>query len=157
MASIQSRVARNVVAVAETASCAEAARVMAEHGIGSVGVRRGRKLLGIVTERDLLGYLVAFADPHRTPVSAALRPDAPAVSVDASAFECALLMRRHRTRHLAVRDGGEVVGVISLRDVSGPVLEEQESSAGYQHGRGGRAERAPRPTSAVFGRAALRT
>src|SRR5512143_2453888 len=144
MASIQSRVARNVVAVAESASCAEAARVMAEHGIGSVGVRRGRKLLGIVTERDLLGYLGIFADPHRTQVSAALHPAAPAVPADASPLECALIMRRHGTGLLAVRDGGEIVGVISLRDVSGPVPEEQqESSAGYLHGRGGRAVRPP--------------
>lgn len=126
MASIQNRVARNVIAVAASASCAEAARVMAEHGIGSVGVRKDGKLVGIVTGRDLVRFLGVFADPLRTPVAAALRADAPAVSADASEFECALLMRKHRTGHVAVKEGGRIVGVISLPEPAESSVEEEE-------------------------------
>jgi len=45
---------RGVITARPTTPVEEAARLMAERGIGSVGVRRGAKLVGLVTERDLL-------------------------------------------------------------------------------------------------------
>ena len=72
MSCIESHVVRAVVSLDEGASCAEAARVMAEHRIGSVGVRRAGKLVGIVTERDLLGAVAGGLDPARTAVGRAL-------------------------------------------------------------------------------------
>jgi CBS domain-containing protein len=159
MASIKNRFARNVIAVAESVSCAEAARVMAEHGIRSVGVRKGRKLIGIVTERDLLRFLGIFADPLRTPVSAALRPDAPTVSADASELECTMLMRKHRTGHLSVQDGGEIVGVISLAECAEPPVEEREEWVLGQlqsYARCVRADPLSQPVTSVFGRRHLR-
>lgn len=131
MASIGSRFVREVISLEETASCAEAARLMTTHGIGSVGVRRGGKLLGLVTERDLVARVVGRlsrgpADPERTRLGEVLRVDQPAVAPDASDRECALLMRTARTRHLAVKQDGEIVGVVSMLDLVDVVVEEKD-------------------------------
>ncbi len=158
MACIRSRVTRDVIAVAESASCAEAASVMAQFGIGCVGVRRGDKLLGIVTGRDLLGCMTGWADAHRSPVASALRPDMPAVSAGANDQECARLMRCHRTGHLAVKEGGEIVGVISLLDLCDLVVEDRESNINLLQSylRGGRGKRYPRPITTIFNPGRLR-
>jgi len=149
MACIQKRVIRDVIAVGESVSCAEAARVMGQFGIGCVGVRRGEQLLGVVTARDLLGCLTGAADAHHTPVAAALRPDMPAVSAKASDQECARLMRCHRTGHLAVEEGGRIVGVISLLDLCDIVVEDREWSIKQLQSfiRGGRGKQLPRSTT----------
>jgi CBS domain-containing protein len=132
VASIQSRVRRNVIAVDESASCAEAARVMAEHGIGSIGVRRCGKLVGIVTSREILRGITAGLDARSTPVAAALRPDAPTISAQASDDECAELMRRWWTGHIAVEEGGDIVGVISLLDLSDLRVDDRGSSISHR-------------------------
>jgi CBS domain-containing protein len=152
MASIGNRVVRNVVSLEASATCADAARLMAHHGIGSVGVRRGGKLLGLVTERDLVASMAAGVDPAGTPLLQAMRADAPIVSTQATDVECAQLMRARRTRHLAVRDGAEIVGVISMLDLVDLVVEEKEWSIDQlqTYIRGGRAAQLSQPLDTVF-------
>ena len=152
MACIQNRVVRNVISLEETASCADAARLMAERRIGSVGVRRGAKLIGLVTERDLLAAMVIAADPGRTPLAKAMRPDAPSISVGASDAECAQIMRCRGSRHLAVMDGEEMVGVISMLDLADLVVEEKQWSIDQLESyiRGGRAWQLSAPINTPF-------
>jgi CBS domain-containing protein len=152
MARIQNRVVRNVIALEETASCADAARLMAERHIGSVGVRRGAKLVGLVTERDLLAAMVVSADPGRTPLAKAMRSDTPTISVEATDAECAQLMRCRGTRHVAVKDGDEMIGVISLLDLVDLVVEEKQWSIDQLESyiRGGRAWQLSEPINTPF-------
>jgi CBS domain-containing protein len=126
MACIGNRMVREVVALEATASCAEAARTMATVGIGSVGVTVDGKLVGLVTERDIVVRLAAGLDPAATPIREILRVEQPTVSPCATDRECASLMRAHRTRHVLVKDGEEIVGVVSMLDLVDLVVEEKE-------------------------------
>lgn len=152
MASIQHRFVRNVVSLEASATCADAARLMEAHGFGSVGVCAGGKLVGLVTERDLVRAAAAGADLARTTLAEALPPDARVVPSTASGAECAELMRTQRTRHLAVREAGEIVGVISLLDLVDLVVEEQQWSVDQleTYIRGGRAGQLSQPITTVF-------
>ncbi len=115
-----------VVALEGTASIGEAARTMANRKIGSVAVREGGEVVGLVTERDLLlSVLVQGTDPNR-PLRDAMRPELPRVGAGASESACAALMRDHATRHLLVEDGGRVIGVVSMRDVINAMLHEKQ-------------------------------
>jgi CBS domain-containing protein len=156
MASIQNRVTRTVVALDDTACCAEAARLMTERGIGSVGVRRGGVLAGLVTERDLVAAIARGVDPTEAPLAVVLRPDFPAVAPQATDAECAHLMRARRTRHLAVREGGALVGVISMLDLVDLVVEEKQSDIEQLESyiRGGRAHQLSEPITTLFSHAA---
>jgi CBS domain-containing protein len=152
MARIQNHVVRAVVSLDETATCAEAARIMSDAGIGSVGVLRGKKLVGLVTERDLLAAVGGGADPERVPVARALPPELAAVSPDATELEAAEVMRAHRTRHLAVVDRGEIVGVFSLLDLVELVVQDKQWSIDQLESyiRGGRAAQLSAPLRSVF-------
>ncbi len=115
-----------VVALESSASIGDAALTMARRKIGSVAVREGGELVGLVTERDLLlTVLVRGADASR-PLREAMRPDVPRVGAGASEAACAALMRDHATRHLLVEDRGRVVGVVSMRDVIDAMLHEKQ-------------------------------
>ncbi len=126
MACIGNKMVREVVSLEASATCAEAARVMATVGIGSIGVLRDGRLVGLVTERDLVVRVTGQLDPAKTSLGEVLRADQPSVPACATDRECASLMRAHRTRHVLVKEGAEVVGVVSMLDLVDLVVEEKE-------------------------------
>jgi CBS domain-containing protein len=136
-----------VVSLDAAASIEEAAKTMAKRRIGSVAVRERGQLVGLVTERDLaLAVLVHGAAASR-PVAEALRREVPRVEAGASVDACAALMRDHATRHLLVEERGDVIGVVSMRDIVRATLEEKqfliEQLATYINGYGAPAELSP--------------
>jgi CBS domain-containing protein len=138
---IEKRVVRNVIALEHTTPVAEAARLLAEKKIGSVGVRRGGKLVGLVTERDLVYRVLAKGDVGATAIGDVMR-DGPTVTPSSTERDCAHLMQLHATRHLLVREGADLVGVISMVDVMELMLEDNRFLIEQLHtfirgGRGG--------------------
>ncbi|HEY0836601.1 MAG TPA: CBS domain-containing protein [Azospirillum sp.] len=96
----------------------EAARIMTERRIAAVLVTEGRRLVGIFTERDLTTRVVAAGrDPDTTRLSEVMTADPDTLGPDAPAGEALALMERHRYRHLPVVRDGDVVGIVSIRDL----------------------------------------
>ncbi len=126
MASIRKHVTRDVVTLDGAAPIRDAARLMADRRIGSVAVREGGKLVGLVTERDLVVTVLARGGNATLPILEAMRPGIPHVPADANEAETAALMRDHATRHLLVEDGGEIAGVVSMRDIIQLMLDEKQ-------------------------------
>jgi CBS domain-containing protein len=126
MASIRKHVTREVVTLEGDAPIREAARLMAERKIGSVGVREAGELVGLVTERDLVVMTLAGSGTADQPIRAAVRAGVPRIGVDASEVECTKLMRDHATRHLLVEERGQVAGVVSMRDIIQLMLDEKQ-------------------------------
>jgi CBS domain-containing protein len=126
MASIRKHVTRDVVSIESGAPIRDAARLMSDRKIGSVGVREDGKLVGLVTERDLVLAVLAGDTPPNGPVRGAMRTGIPRVKADASEADCAALMRDNTTRHLLVEDRGQVVGVVSMRDIIQLMLDEKQ-------------------------------
>ena len=128
MSTIERRTTRAVVALEAEASCREAAQFMREHGIGSVAVVEDGALVGLVAERDLALRVVGEGWPAQTRLGEIVPREGPETTLEATEVECLELMRRHRVRHLLVRErpGGEVAGIISMRDVILLMLEEKD-------------------------------
>ncbi len=126
MAAIRKHVTRDVVALDGNAPIGQAAKMMAERKIGSVAVREAGKLTGLVTERDLVVKVLASGGNAALPLREAMRPGMPTVGPDATESACAALMRDHTTRHLLVAEKGEVVGVVSMRDIIQLMLDEKQ-------------------------------
>ncbi len=126
MASIRRHVTREVATLDGSAPIREAAAAMAERKIGSVAVRDGGRIVGLVTERDLVMTVLARGGDAGQPIRQAMREGMPRVSADASEIECAALMRDNATRHLLVEDGGKVVGIVSMRDIIQLMLDEKQ-------------------------------
>ena len=107
-----------VVTVGPGHSLREAARLMAARQVGAaVVVDPDAPGVGIVTERDLLASLGAGQDPDGERVGDHLTSDLVFAAPDWSLEEAAAAMVRGGFRHLVVLDGGEVRGIVSMRDV----------------------------------------
>lgn len=133
MAAIREQVTQDLVTLNASDPMREAARTMEERRIGSVAVRDGARIVGIVTERDLMRAVCALGrDPGR-PIREAMRAELPRVRPSSTEVEVAALMRDHATRHLLVEDGGAVLGVISMRDIIQLMLDEKEHLIGQLH------------------------
>jgi CBS domain-containing protein len=126
MATIERHVTNALVALDATTPCREAAKVMRDKKIGSVAVREGNRVVGIVTERDFVVRVLAAGDNGAMPIGEAMRTDLPSIPPTTSEAETAELMRTHYTRHLLVEEKGHVVGVISMRDVIQLMLDEKQ-------------------------------
>src|SRR5918998_4314881 len=96
----------------------DAARHMAKRGVGAaVVVDPDQPGPGIITERDLLESLGAGQDPDVEKVADHLSGHLTFASPEWSLERAAEAMVRGGFRHLVVVDGGETVGVLSMRDI----------------------------------------
>jgi CBS domain-containing protein len=111
---------RHVLSLAPTASVHEAACVMTRANCGSVLIidATSSKMLGIVTERDLMTRVLAKAvDPVNTPVSKIMTPNPQCVRPELKVADAVLIMIERGFRHLpVVADNGKILGVFSVRD-----------------------------------------
>ncbi|MGC9454284.1 MAG: CBS domain-containing protein [Phycisphaerae bacterium] len=115
-------------------SVAEAARIMRDHNFGSLlVVDTNGQLAGIVTERDILGKVVAtLADPSETDVAAIMTRDVITVKPDTPIDEVQDLMSSGHVRHVPVLADGLPMGMISARDLMEHKLKVTETVAREQ-------------------------
>jgi len=118
MARVREIMSTELVAVEPTATIAEAATLMGEHGVGSALVLEGTRLAGILTERDVLRALAAHFDAARQPVAEWMTPDPTTIGPEATVREALELMLSRGFRHLPVVEDDRVVGMVSIRDLS---------------------------------------
>src|ERR671910_796823 len=102
-----------------SATVLDAVTKMVEGNVGSLLVREGGRLAGIVTERDYFRRVTLEGrDERTTPVREIMTTELVVVSPDTSIEECMAVMTARRVRHLPVlADDQEVLGVISIGDV----------------------------------------
>jgi len=99
-------------------SVVDAARAMAERRVGAALVSDGGETYGIVTDHDIVERVVALGmSPAETMLLHIMTPAPLAIGIDDTALDALFAMRDNNTRHLLVKDGSDVVGIISVRDL----------------------------------------
>ena len=120
-----------VVTVSSTTTLAEAARMMMDHRIGALVVTDDtERLLGIISERDLTRAIVDHAARVvEQRVGDVMSHPVVTVAPDESVIEALYLMNSKHIRHIAILDRNRLVGMLSIRDVTGKWIEllEQEN------------------------------
>ncbi|HEX9713546.1 MAG TPA: CBS domain-containing protein [Actinomycetota bacterium] len=96
---------------------ADAADRMAFYEVGALVVMEGSRMVGIITERDLIRALSLGEVAGLTQIDKYMTPGPAAVCLGDDVSEAAEMMVALGTRHLPVVEGGEVVGMISARDL----------------------------------------
>ena len=97
-----------------------ASKLMAEHHIGAVLVMAEGQLQGIFTERDaLIRVLARDKNPDETEISEVMTRNLVTVLPETTAVDALRLMNEVGFRHLPIVEGGNVHGIISLRDFIG--------------------------------------
>lgn len=112
---------------------AEASAKMWQQQTGSLLIMAGDKLQGIITERDIMRSVAEGKDPKAVSLRDAMTTDVVTIDPDTALVDAARLMFEKWFRHLPVVTAqGEVVGVVSLRDLLGLVKEGMQEPAALQ-------------------------
>jgi CBS domain-containing protein len=117
---VQVRDVMTEATVTETAagSLRRAAELMWRQQTGSLLVTDGGQLIGIITERDVLRAVALGADPDRSSVDEVMTAEVFTVHPDMPLQDAAREMAKRWIRHLPVVQGSQLLGVVSMRDVT---------------------------------------
>jgi CBS domain-containing protein len=122
MVTAMSLMKRDLAMLPSSASVLEAACVMKERRIGSVFVQQNERIVGIVTETDIVRRTLGVGQmPGFIPIAQIMTSPVIGIEGGRPITEAADLMEKNHTRHLAVLHSGDIVGVLSVRDLLHPV------------------------------------
>ncbi|MBM7062277.1 CBS domain-containing protein [Pseudomonas sp. UL073] len=125
---LRSKANPSLYAVSPDTTVLEAAELMAAKGIGALLVLDRGELAGIVTERDYVCRVVLLErSAYATSVEEIMTRNLFVVSPRDSNQYCMQLMTEKNLRHLPVLEQGELIGLLSIRDLVRDVTSEQES------------------------------
>src|ERR687890_181686 len=96
---------------------------MLEEGVGSVAICEGGRLVGIFTERDLLGLAGEGTDLDAVRIGDVMTREPLTVDAGVAVLDAARLMGERKIRHLPVVEGEHLLGMIGIRDVLGSLVE----------------------------------
>jgi CBS domain-containing protein len=106
----------------------DVARSMSEKHVGAVAVLENDRLVGIFSERDLMTRVVAKGlNPQKVLVSEVMTRNLISAASDDSYAEAMNIMQKASIRHLLIVDGGELVGMLSLRDLMQVDISEKSA------------------------------
>ncbi|NOH02860.1 MAG: CBS domain-containing protein [Chloroflexi bacterium] len=116
-----------IFSVVPDATVYEALSVMAKNNTGALMVLSGNKVEGILSERDCVRKVdLAGRSSKTTRVSEIMTTKVIFVEASQPLEECMALMIDKNIRHLPVYDGGQLLGLISVRDVLKEVVDVQK-------------------------------
>jgi CBS domain-containing protein len=116
------------ITVAPEDTLGEVARKMVDKNMGAVIVKDYGRLIGILTERDMLKAMAARVHTSEARVRQWMTPDPITITPDFALDEAAQIMLDNGFRHLPVMEGSTVVGYVSLRRVVGAQQPAAESA-----------------------------
>ncbi len=105
------------VSVAPEDTIGEAAQKMMDAGRGAAAVSDFGRLVGILTDRDVLRSVAARTHSSEERVRSWMTPEPITVGPDVTAEQAAEIMLEHGFRHLPIVEGQRPIGIISIRTV----------------------------------------
>jgi CBS domain-containing protein len=121
---VANHMTRDLLTLAADAKLGDAAKRMAERGVGAVVVLDGERLAGILTERDILKAVATGFEPD-SQISDWMTRHPETIESDDTTDHAAALMIHGGFRHLPVVDAGEIKGILSIRDLMRVALEDR--------------------------------
>jgi len=118
--SIQTRdiMVSKVITITKDSTVEEAVRLMNEHEIGCLIVTENKKVLGILTERDLMKRVLAKSqDPRKTKVEEVMSTPLISVEPDAEVGDVSRIMFQKNIKKMPIVRKGKLLGLVTLTDI----------------------------------------
>ena len=124
----------SVTTIDADATVLDAAGLMNERHIGALVVTRRDKVIGILSERDILKRVVAAqSSPAKTVVKDVMTTPVACCHGNTSEAECRAVMSRKRIRYLTVVEEDHLVGIISIGDIVAHDSAEKDDTIHWLH------------------------
>jgi CBS domain-containing protein len=109
---------RNIRTIHPDARLIDAATLMRDARVGAALVTLEGTYIGVVSEADLVRKAMAEGkDPAHTSVRTVMSSPLITIEIDRSAHDASDLMAEHGIRHLPITQDGQIVGMVSVRDL----------------------------------------
>lgn len=113
---------KRVISAPASEQIGEVATLMKKHGIGSIIVttdKEGKHAVGIITERDIVGKIIAQGkDPYKATADQAMSKPLRVVRPETNLEEAAKAMKKNKIKRLpVVNEKNELIGVLSEGDI----------------------------------------
>jgi len=110
---------RNFIYVSPETNLKECSVVMAKKRVGSLIIKEGDKLRGILTEKDIIWAIVKKSPKDLVNILAKdlMKKKVVAIKPDADITEALERMKKKKVRRLPVLESGRVIGMITLNDI----------------------------------------
>ena len=127
VATLLERKSPEIFSVLPETSIFAAAKIMVEKEIGVIVVLKGKKVMGMVSERDIIRKIVIEEQFTKDrPVSEIMNRKVIYVAPQDTVEICMAIMTERRYRHLTVMENGELVGIVSIGDLVKCITDEME-------------------------------
>lgn len=115
---IQQIMSKDIIWVGADEPVEKAAQLMRQHNIGSIPVCQGDRVIGMVTDRDITVREVATNQDQQRSVASVMTSNPVTGTPDMDVQQAAKLMGENQIRRLPIVEGGRLVGIVSLGDIS---------------------------------------
>jgi CBS domain-containing protein len=134
MTMVRDIMTKDVKVCASHDSVTAAARMMRDIDCGSVPVCEGKKVVGMITDRDIILNCVADGkDCNTTHCHDCMTTDVITCTPNTDAHECARMMADHQIRRLPVVENGEIVGICAIGDLVTVNIHVNEAGDALSH------------------------
>jgi predicted transcriptional regulator len=106
----------DVISVQDNSSAIEAAVLMLERGVSSVVVKKEEETVGIITSQDFVHMASLGGNPRG--VTSHMSTELVTIEHDADLKDAIKLMKEKDVRHLLVKEGEKIVGILSTKDIN---------------------------------------
>ena len=105
----------------------EVAVKMKELNVGAIPIVDQERLVGMITDRDIVTRCVAEKKPASSKVEEIMSRELVTISSDDTSKEAVRLMSEHQIRRLPVVEGDKLVGIVSLGDFATHQLTDEQA------------------------------
>ena len=113
-------------------SCGEVANLMKQLDVGAIPICEGNKLVGLVTDRDLVVKGLANNCNANTPIAEIVKPHVINGTKEMSLEQVAEIMSRYQIRRLPIMEGDKLIGIVSLGDIATSIEESKKAGTALE-------------------------
>lgn len=108
---------RNLIIMNDNTSISEVARIMKEKDIGFIPISNDNKIIGVITDRDIVVNAISNKCNLDTPVKEYTTKNVISVNIDDNVSKILNVMRKNKVKRVLVNDEHKLVGIVSFSDI----------------------------------------
>lgn len=113
----QNIMSRNLIIMDDNTSISEVARIMKEKDIGFIPISSDNKIIGVITDRDIVVNAISNKCSLDTPVKEYATKNVISVNIDDNVSKILNVMRKNKVKRVLVNDEHKLVGIVSFSDI----------------------------------------
>lgn len=113
----QDIMSRNLIIMNDNTSISEVARIMKEKDIGFIPISNDNKIIGVITDRDIVVNAISNKCSLDTPVKEYATKNVISVNIDDNVSKILNVMRKNKVKRVLVNDEHKLVGIVSFSDI----------------------------------------